>query len=667
MSDPFAPSSPAAQQTAQVKRGKFTAADFSGVQGQGKVPFGFDAGDQLFKQAGISNGWETAAGESGDWRTGNINPSAIQALDGYSFDWNAQPGGFGNTGTLTAYTPAGEQFGSYQQTDSGTMENALDWGKLAMIGFGGVGALTGLGPMGGMFGGMGAGEAAGGGLMGPPVEAAGFMGPPIEAAGAGLADASTFSYAMPGAEQSFGVMNAGGAAAPEPFIFNAAADSQAANAAMQAAGTPTGAALAPAGVNLGSAGGVGATSGLLSGLGQAGDAIYAGLGSIGSALKQNPGLASAGASLLAQGLSSANSPTPPSQGAGGSQGTIDAQSKANMDAALLQAQLNRVDTVNPLGSTRYNTIDDPNAPGGKRYEQVTSLAPGQQQLFDATQSSQIGQAQMLDALTKQLSKDYANPLDFSGVPGLKTSAGDPNAYYQDAADAMYSRATRYLDPEQQQATRTMEGRLAEQGFVPGTPAYQQAMQTLMDSQSRARGDARDSALLQGLAAGQNLFSNNLANANLNNTASGQTLAQMLQKRAQPLNELNAVRSGTQVQVPSANAPSPVSINAVDVAGINNQAYQNNLGMYNANVASNNAQTAAMGQLGTALLQYFSDARLKDDVRKIGTTPGGTNLYAYTIFGRPEIGVLAQELLVSQPAAVSVHESGFFIVDYSKVR
>ena len=602
-------------------------------------------------------------------------------LEGYKFNfgWN---GGPGNSGVAMVTGPDGKVY-QQQQLDTSAKQSVMEAAALATAGFGGVGAMFGLGPLGGLKAAMFGEAAGGGGLMGPPIEAAGgLMGPPIEAAGAaGLgaaeagaagagaagagAEGASFAYAMPGAEESFGLMNAGGASGGQAGAYTtAAADSQLANAALGL--TPE--AIAPAGVNLGTAGGIGATSGVLSGLGQVGDALYGGLAGIGTAVKNNPQLAAAGASLLAPMLSgSPGAPPSAGSGSGSAASTIDQQRSANMEQAMLQAALNRVDVVNPLGSTRYNTVEDPSVPGGKRFEQVTSLSPGQQQLFDASQSSQLGQAQLLDALTKRLQGEYGQGVDFSGVPGLQTSAGDSKQFNQEAADAMYSRAMRYVEPEQAQARSAMEARLAEQGFVPGTPAYERGLQTMLDSQSRTRADARDSALMQGLAAGQNQFSNSLANAQLNNSASGQSLAQLLQKRAQPLNEINAMRSGAQVQLPSAAAPSPISINGVDVAGINNQAYQQQLDSYNANVASKNSQNASLTQLGTALLQYFSDARLKDDITLIGQTPGGTNLYSYTIFGRPEVGVLAQELLVSQPSAVSVHESGFFTVDYSKVR
>ena len=225
--------------------------------------------------------------------------------------------------------------------------------------------------------------------------------------------------------------------------------------------------------------------------------------------------------------------------------------------------------------------------------------------------------------------------DFSNLPGVPT--GNSQQFYQNAADAMYSQQTRYLDPQMQQQQQALEARLSEQGFVPGTPGYKQAMQNFQDTSNRAYGAARDSSILQGVTAGQGTFNNTMA-------TSREALAQYLAKRNQPLNEINALQTGDQIQ------------------------YGRDLDRYNAEVGSQNSQNQMLGQLATALGIYYSDARLKEDITPIGQTPGGANLYTYTIFGRRETGVLAQELAQTQPDAVMLDsESGFLMVDYRKVR
>ena len=61
----------------------------------------------------------------------------------------------------------------------------------------------------------------------------------------------------------------------------------------------------------------------------------------------------------------------------------------------------------------------------------------------------------------------------------------------------------------------------------------------------------------------------------------------------------------------------------------------------------------------------SDARLKQDVRRVGTTVFGLPLYQFKYVGKPGTyeGVIAQEVLRVMPSAVSVGADGFYRVNY----
>lgn len=68
----------------------------------------------------------------------------------------------------------------------------------------------------------------------------------------------------------------------------------------------------------------------------------------------------------------------------------------------------------------------------------------------------------------------------------------------------------------------------------------------------------------------------------------------------------------------------------------------------------------------ALMSFFSDERLKDDITPVGKLNDGQNVYAYRYKGdpRPQIGLLAQEVERVRPEAVHTHPSGFKMVNYS---
>src|SRR6516165_8543623 len=62
---------------------------------------------------------------------------------------------------------------------------------------------------------------------------------------------------------------------------------------------------------------------------------------------------------------------------------------------------------------------------------------------------------------------------------------------------------------------------------------------------------------------------------------------------------------------------------------------------------------------------ISDARLKQDVHRIGTTVFGLPLYRFKYLGKSETyeGVMAQDVLRVMPNAVSAGAEGFYRVNY----
>ena len=80
-------------------------------------------------------------------------------------------------------------------------------------------------------------------------------------------------------------------------------------------------------------------------------------------------------------------------------------------------------------------------------------------------------------------------------------------------------------------------------------------------------------------------------------------------------------------------------------------------------------TLAVAYVGYKILKkLFSDERLKENVNKVGEIDG-VNVYTFNYVWdktQQEFGVMAHELLNTKYAdAVSIHESGYYMVDYSK--
>jgi len=76
----------------------------------------------------------------------------------------------------------------------------------------------------------------------------------------------------------------------------------------------------------------------------------------------------------------------------------------------------------------------------------------------------------------------------------------------------------------------------------------------------------------------------------------------------------------------------------------------------------------MAMAGASLYKMgaFSDRRLKSNIVRIGDHPLGIGIYAYDIFGRRDVGVMADELFHVKPEAVMRHQSGYLMVDYGSI-
>ncbi len=142
----------------------------------------------------------------------------------------------------------------------------------------------------------------------------------------------------------------------------------------------------------------------------------------------------------------------------------------------------------------------------------------------------------------------------------------------------------------------------------------------------------------------------------------------------PLNELNALMSGQQVQNPEfKNYYLQNQTAGADYLGAASSQGDWDRGIYNAQAAEASSGNAALGNLASAAMMMFamSDERLKKNIEKVGETPGGTNVYQWDwntkgkkIAGnQPTVGVIAQE----NPHAAKKTSTGYLGVDYSKIK
>lgn len=293
-----------------------------------------------------------------------------------------------------------------------------------------------------------------------------------------------------------------------------------------------------------------------------------------------------------------------------------------------------VDQSSPWGSSTYSQNGTQTIIGadGKpievpRYTQTTTLSPEQQAIFEQGQVAQ-GNLAGLAADQSAAMRDYLNtPFQFGN---------------SEAEQWAYDRASPRLLGQQRQNEDQLRTTLANKGIREGSAAWNAEM---------ARMTNANTDQLNQLAL----------------TGRGQAFQEALSSRNQPINELAALMSGSQVGMPQFGATPQTGVAGVDYTGLVNQQYQAQQQQANAGMGG------LFGLLGTGLgaigkaggiKAFFSDRRLKQDIKRIGTTDGGTPIYTYRyVWGGPiMMGVMAQDV----PEAATMHESGFLMVDYSEV-
>lgn len=314
-------------------------------------------------------------------------------------------------------------------------------------------------------------------------------------------------------------------------------------------------------------------------------------------------------------------------------GAATATAAGNLDAARAQTAANRVNQVTPYGSLTYTQNPGYGPDGG--WTATQSLAPAQQQLLDQQNKTSLGLAGIADQGLGYVKDALNNNITEADLPANMVNAGQTG---QDALMARYQ-------PQIDQSHKALEAQLANQGITLGSEAYDNAMRV----QNQSENDLRSQAALNGIKVGQD--------------AQNQQLSLKTALQNQPLNMLNAVRTGSQVTNPTfTSVPQQGQTAGADLLGAATAQNGYNMGLYNSQVGQNNATTGAIGSLAGAGIGLFSDARLKTNIKRIGTHHTGIGIYSYIKFGKPEIGVLAQELEQVMPHAVATHSSGFKMID-----
>lgn len=402
--------------------------------------------------------------------------------------------------------------------------------------------------------------------------------------------------------------------------------------------------------------------------------------------------------------------------------TAAAQTGTNIGTAVSNAYLNNVNQVTPDGSLTYNQTGsrswyDPYT--NKTYDIPTftatqTLSAQQQAIKNQEDATNLNLGKLANSQSSRLNEILGKPFDLSGAPKAGNAsnlqapkyqqfAGGPSlqtSYTDDFSadrtkveEALMSR----INPQLENDRSALEQRLANQGIMPGSKAYD----TAMSQNSQASNDARMQAVLAGgqeqtrlaqLANQQATFGNNAKqqmwnnqyqttqgnNAlagqsfadqqsifNAQNTQRNQYLQEQYQSRNQPINEISALLSGAQVTNPNFVNSANSQIATTDVAGLINQDYQNRLGAWQQQQAQTGSILGGLFGLGSSMIMA-SDIRVKTDIQRVGTLDNGLPVFTFRyIWGGPvQIGLMAQDVQKVHPHAV--HDvDGILHVNYAE--
>lgn len=256
-------------------------------------------------------------------------------------------------------------------------------------------------------------------------------------------------------------------------------------------------------------------------------------------------------------------------------GAAEATAKGNLDAARAATAANRVNQVNPYGSLSYAvTGTDPY--GNPTWTATTSLNPDQQQLYNYDIATSKGLGELQNKGLGYVGKMLDQPFSTSNLPQIGINAGEK---YEDAI-------MRRLAPTIEAERKSFDAQMINQGIPQGSEAYANAKRVFDARQN----DKLTSAITGGMDVGMR--------------ARQQGFGELAYQRNEPINTLNAVRSGSQVTGPSGyfvNAPQQATTTGADYLSAAGMTGNAAIAQANAENAQRNAMISGLFSLGSSAL------------------------------------------------------------------
>ncbi len=290
-----------------------------------------------------------------------------------------------------------------------------------------------------------------------------------------------------------------------------------------------------------------------------------------------------------------------------------------------------VDQYTPQGTLKYSQTGT-YADGTPKFEARQEYSPGEQNIYDTGTQTRQNLANIGSNQSAKIGELLNTPYNLSDATAKKISGIQST----------------FLDPQWERQRDALETQLINKGVRPGTAQYDNAMSDFSDQRQRGYNQSYLDAYKTGEQSA-------------------------LTERNQPINEVTALLSGSQVSQPGYTQTPTSGVAPTDVIGAQQQALnQQNVG-YNAQVNSNNGLMSGLFGLGkTALGGWMSsDISVKENIDVVDERPDGLHVIDYDYKPETQIdgryrGLVAQEVEQVYPDAVARSHAGTLTVNYDRV-
>jgi hypothetical protein len=336
---------------------------------------------------------------------------------------------------------------------------------------------------------------------------------------------------------------------------------------------------------------------------------------------------------------SAPEPTPPRETSAASTGT-------NVSTAIANNIMGNVNTYGPDGKTIFSqngeySWTDPYTGESytvPKFDQRTTLTPQGQKIQGQQDATKLNLATLANNQSGFLNDYMAKPFSYTDGEHSKWALG------------LYDKLNKKNKYREMEDLRTQ---LANQGIKQGSDAYDRAIGTQLEARSNDRSRFLLDSYGQGFGTAQ-------------------------ATRNQPINEITALMSGSQVSQPQTPGFQFNRIPTTDNAGIIANYDNNKLQAWQAEQAMKGQLMGGLFSLGSSMIG-MSDRRAKKDIEKTGAIKvmgddgkehrTSTYKWRYKWEGKDapkSEGVMAQNLEKVKPSAVLTLGSGLKAVDYAQV-